>query len=39
MANREQTFKYLSYPQPVLVVCTYGRGRKPNLMTVLLGGM
>ena len=37
--KKEQRFKYLSYPQAVFVVGTYDGERKPNVMTVALGGM
>jgi flavin reductase (DIM6/NTAB) family NADH-FMN oxidoreductase RutF len=37
--KKAQKTKYLSYPQPVFVVGTYDRQKKPNMMTVALGGM
>lgn len=37
--KKEQTIKYLSYPQAIFVVCSYDKHKKPNLMTVTLGGM
>jgi flavin reductase (DIM6/NTAB) family NADH-FMN oxidoreductase RutF len=36
---KELNSKYLSYPQGIFVVCSYDKQRKPNLMTVTLGGM
>ena len=37
--KKEQGVRYLSYPQAVFVVCSYDYQKRPNLMTVALGGM
>jgi len=37
--KRDQAFKYLSYPSPVFCVGTYNEDGRPNLMTIVLGGM
>ena len=37
--KKEQTVKYLSYPQAIFVICSYDRLKRPNLMTATLGGM
>jgi flavin reductase (DIM6/NTAB) family NADH-FMN oxidoreductase RutF len=37
--KKPQEFKYLSYPQAILVVGTYDREGRPNIAPVALGGM